>query len=364
MAAPVPLRVCLFSGASSLPIRIADHLGLLSAAGFAAELHLTKGSKQLMEGLLDGRYDVVHAAPDNFIEWRDRTGADIVAWIGGTSGPLQLIGAPELLKVDDLAGHEIAVDSPTSGFVSVLRKILRAGGLATEEVTFVQRGSTQMRYEALVSGETSATMLALPWSAQALEAGFRLLGDRDQVLPGMQGSCGASLGTWLDAQPDLADAYLKALCAAITWLNHSDNLDEANQYISETYGTTGALADTIRRSIMDPRTGWSPSAFIDPPESTSCANYAPRTVDLRPGRPLPTTRSTRTNAYSIDGLHRTPCLSRLDGQFQGVSRGSVSTWSSPWPRQDATCSRTEGPSKRAATGEVAAYRPPTRPRRS
>ena len=67
MAAPVPLRVCLFSGASSLPIRIADHLGLLSAAGFATELHLTKGSKQLMEGLLDGRYDVVHAAPDNFI---------------------------------------------------------------------------------------------------------------------------------------------------------------------------------------------------------------------------------------------------------------------------------------------------------
>ena len=156
MAAPVPLRVCLFNGASSLPIRIADHLGLLSAAGFATELHLTKGSKQLMEGLLDGRYDVVHAAPDNFIEWRDRTGADIVAWIGGTSGPLQLIGAPELLKVDDLAGHEIAVDSPTSGFVSVLRKILRAGGLATEEVTFVQRGSTQIRYEVLMSGETSA----------------------------------------------------------------------------------------------------------------------------------------------------------------------------------------------------------------
>lgn len=146
----------------------------------------------------------------------------------------------------------------------MLGKILREGGVDTEEVALVQRGSTQMRYEALVSGATSATMLALPWSAQALEAGFRLLGDRDQVLPRMQGSCGASLGTWLDTQPDLADSYLKALCAAITRLNHPDNLDEANRYISETYGTTGALADTIRRSIMDPRTGWSPSAFVDP----------------------------------------------------------------------------------------------------
>ena len=264
MTDPVLLRVCLFSGASSLPIRVADHLGFLSAAGFAAELHLTRGSKQLMEGLPAGRYDVVHAAPDNFIEWRDRTGADIVAWIGGTSGPLQLIGSPELRKVDDLAGHEIAVDSPKSGFVSVLRKILRVGGLDTGEVTLVQLGSTQMRYEALVAGDTSATMLTLPWSALALEAGFSLLGDRDHVLPRMQGSCGASLETWLDAQPDVADAYLKALCAAITWLNHPDNLEQANLYISETYGTTGALADAIRRSIMDPRTGWPPSAFIDP----------------------------------------------------------------------------------------------------
>ena len=307
-AGPVPLRICLFSGASSLPVRIADHLGLLSAAGFAAELHLTKGSKQLMEGLLDGRYDVVHAAPDNFIEWRDRTGADIVAWIGGTSGPLQLIGAPELSEVDDLAGHEIAVDSPKSGFVSVLIKILRAGGLATEEVTFVQRGSTQIRYEALMSGETSATMLALPWSAQALEAGFRLLGDRDQVLPGMQGSCGASLGKWLDAQPDLADAYLKALCAAITWLNHSDNLDEANQYISEAYGTTGALADTIRRSIMDPRTGWSPSAFIDPAGIDIVCQL--RAENGRPPAGPPTSYYTLDPYRRVFGFGLTECIER------------------------------------------------------
>lgn len=264
MTGHVPLRICLFSGASALPVRVADHLGLLAGAGLAAELHLTRGSKQLMEGLADGRYDVAHAAPDNFIEWRDRTGADIVSWIGGTSGPLQLIGSPEVAGVGELAGRGIAVDSPESGFVSILMKIVRAGGLAAEDINLVPLGSTQLRYEALTAGRTAATMLALPWSAMALEAGFSLLGDRDQVLPGMQGSCGASLGTWLETHPDTADAYLKALCAAISWLNDPANLQEANRYISETYGTGPALADTVRRSIMDPRTGWSPSAFIDP----------------------------------------------------------------------------------------------------
>ena len=117
---------------------IADHLGLLADAesacsagrSLAAELHLTRGSGELMEGLPAGRYDVVHAAPDNFIEWRDRTGEDIVAWIRGASGPLQLIGSPGLAGVGDLAGREIAVDSPDSGFVSILMKILRAGGRA------------------------------------------------------------------------------------------------------------------------------------------------------------------------------------------------------------------------------------------
>ena len=264
MTKHMPLRVCLFSGASSLPVRVADHLGLLAGAGLAAELHLTRGSKELVEGLLAGRYDVVHAAPDNFIEWRDRTGADIVSWVGGTSGPLQLIGSPEVARVGDLAGRGIAVDSPESGFVSILMKILRAAGLAAEDIDLVPLGSTQLRYEALMAGRTAATMLALPWSAMALEAGFSLLGDRDQVLPGMQGSCGASLGAWLDTHPGTADAYLKALCAAITWLNHPGNIDEANQYICDTYGTSPTLAGTVRRSIMDPRTGWSPSAFIDP----------------------------------------------------------------------------------------------------
>ncbi len=65
--------------------------------------------------------------------------------------------------------------------------------LVAEDITLVPMGSTQLRYEALMAGKTSATMLAVPWSATALESGFSLLGHRDHVLPGMQGSSGTSL---------------------------------------------------------------------------------------------------------------------------------------------------------------------------
>ena len=318
MAGPVPLRVCLFSGASSLPVRIADHLGLLAEAGLAAEFHLTRGSGELVEGLLAGRYDVVHAAPDNFIEWSDRTGADIVSWIGGTSGPLQLIGSPELAEVGDLAGRGIAVDSPDSGFVSILMKIVRAGGLAAEDVSLVPLGSTHLRYEALVAGRTSATMLALPWSAMALEAGFSLLGDRDHVLPGMQGSCGASLRTWLAAHPNTADSYLKALCAAITWLNHPENLQDANRFICETYGTSPALAEAVRRSIMDPRTGWSPSAFIDPAGMEMVCRL--RTENGRPPDRPATSYYTLEPYRRVFGFGLRPCADEPPGDVESTGR--------------------------------------------
>ena len=235
MTPPVPLRVCIFSGASSLPIRIADRLGLWTAAGLTVDLQLTRGSKQMMEGLLAGRFDIVHAAPDNFIAWRDRTGTDILAWVGGTSGPLQLIGSPELQGIRDLAGCEIAVDSPRSGFVSVLVKLLHAGGVGVEAVELVQMGSTQMRYEALVSGATSATMLALPWSTLAVDAGFSLLGDRTEVLPRIQGSCGASLGQWLRERPAVADTYLRTL-GGFNWLSQHFGMEVIG------YGCSGASA--------------------------------------------------------------------------------------------------------------------------
>ena len=54
------------------------------------------------------------------------------------------------------------------------------------------------------------------------------------------------------------------LCAAITWLNDPKNRNEATRHIVDLYDVTDPVADTIRRSIMDPCSGWPPSAFIDP----------------------------------------------------------------------------------------------------
>src|SRR5690606_31077546 len=147
-----------------LPMMIAEHLGIFEANGLRVESVTTRSSDELMRGLLDGQFDIVHAAPDNFIAWRDRTDAEVVAWVGGSSGPIQLVAQPTVREVSDLAGQAIAVDAVASGFVSVLRKILRAGGLDDDDVRLVELGSTNLRFEALRAGTASATMLTVPYS--------------------------------------------------------------------------------------------------------------------------------------------------------------------------------------------------------
>jgi ABC-type nitrate/sulfonate/bicarbonate transport system substrate-binding protein len=260
----IPLRVCTFAGASSLPLFVAADRGLFDAVGLDVELVATRSSDELMTGLLEERFEIVHAAPDNYITWRDRTNAPIVAWIGGTSGPISLVAARDVATVADLRGREIAVDAVASGFVSVLRKILRQAGLAEEDVALVPIGATNLRFEALRDGRTSATMLTLPWSVLAAEAGCNVLADQRDVLPRLQGSCAASLQPWLEANDRAADAYLRALVAALTWSYAPAHAGAIRDLIAARYGVDARHAEAVRVALLDPVAGWPPSAFIDP----------------------------------------------------------------------------------------------------
>jgi len=258
------LRVCTFAGASSLPLFVAIEHGQFEAVALDVELVATRSSDELMTGLVEGRFEIVHAAPDNFISWRDRTRAPIVAWIGGTSGPISLVGAPQVDTVDDLRGREIAVDAVASGFVSVLRKILRQAGLGPDDVTLVPIGATNLRFEALREGRTAATMLTLPWSILAAEAGCHVLADQREVLPRLQGSCAASLVPWLEASPRTADAYLRALIAALTWAYMPGHETAIRDLIAARYDIENRHAERVRAALIDPVAGWPPSAYIDP----------------------------------------------------------------------------------------------------
>lgn len=258
------IRVSTFAGASSLPLVVAAERGLWERAGIDVELVQTKSSDELMGGLVDGTYPIVHAAPDNFIAWRDRTGVPIVAWAGGTSGPLSLVAQPGIRSVADLRGRAIAVDAVASGFVSVLRVLLRDAGLGPEDVRFEALGATNLRFEALRERRTDASMLTLPWSAAAAREGFSVLADARAARPRLQGSSAGSLEPWLADHADEADAYLRGLVAALTWLQQPESREPACAILERRYGIDPEIAETVRAALTDPIAGWSPAALVDP----------------------------------------------------------------------------------------------------
>jgi ABC-type nitrate/sulfonate/bicarbonate transport system substrate-binding protein len=258
------LRVCTFAGASSLPLLAAEELDLFRASGLDVELVQTRSSDELMNGLLDGGFQIVHAAPDNYVAWRDRTGAEILAWIGGTSGPVSLVARPGIATIEDLRGLTIGVDAPTSGFVSLLRKLLRSAGLGPDDISMEIVGATHLRATALREGRIDASMLTLPWSASIARDGFPILADARIAVPRWQGSSGGSLRSWLEAEPDAADAYLRTIVAALTWLQVPENAERTRDIVKRRYEIDADLAETVRSAFVDPVGGWPPSGLIDP----------------------------------------------------------------------------------------------------
>ena len=277
------ITACYFPGAGSLPILAAAERGMFDDAGLDVELVPTRSSTDLMQGLIDGDFQVVHAAPDNFVAWADRTGADIVAWVGGTSGPLALVAAPEITEIEQLRGRSIAVDSPTSGFSAVLQTILRAAGFGPDDYELDDVGATHLRYRALLDGKAVATLLSLPLTLQAPGEGLNVLTDHTAVIPRFQGGAGGSLRAWLMQHPATADAYLRGIRGALTWLYAPDEPEDVIDYTAATFETDHAQARELCTVILDPVHGWPPSGFIDPVGMEIMCELRSRTIE-RPAK--------------------------------------------------------------------------------
>jgi len=73
------VHICTFRGVSALPLEVARQHSLFVRNGLEVTISYTRSSDELMGGLLDGSFEIVYAAPDNFIACRNRTDAAIVA---------------------------------------------------------------------------------------------------------------------------------------------------------------------------------------------------------------------------------------------------------------------------------------------
>lgn len=272
MAEPRSLNVVVFGGGLSWPVFVAEDEGLFSQHGLTVQVTETPGSVAQIEGLFAGRFDIAMTPFDNVLAYGEGQGEatlpttpDFFAFMGGISGALRLIGAPEVGSIAGLRDRPIGVDSPATGYTLAMYAMLEREGLPPGSYTLVRAGGTTFRVQALEAGTVAATMVSSPQEIAPEEKGYRRLGDVRRTLGPYQALCGVTRRSWATANRQTLVDYIAAYVEADRWLRDPAHHDEAIAvYLRHVRGATRAAADAALRVMLASDEGFQPEAAFDP----------------------------------------------------------------------------------------------------
>ncbi|MDB5509869.1 MAG: transporter substrate-binding protein [Hyphomicrobiales bacterium] len=220
-AAPTPIRMIGFGGATNLPVWVALDKGFFAKEGLAVTLDRTPGSREQIADIMSGKYEFATSAFDNIVAYTDGQGAakydgfDIVAVLGVHSGLNSVLVRPEIKTYEDLKGKTVAVDAITSGYATVLYQILKNKGLEKDrDYKIVSVGGTEGRVKALKDGVAQVAIVSSPQDRELEKEGFRILDDAAAAIGDYQGSAYVVRRSWAKAHDKEIMALVRAVIAA------------------------------------------------------------------------------------------------------------------------------------------------------
>jgi ABC-type nitrate/sulfonate/bicarbonate transport system substrate-binding protein len=273
--APLPLRVCAFTGSQNLPLYVARQLGFFAELGLDVELVYTAGSTAQLVGLARGEYDLVQTAPDNVINLDNdpaafgldpTTAPHVTMLLGGSVGPLSLYAQPAVTGFGDLRGAVLGVDNPFSGFALVLRDMLaRNGLLLNRDYVVTVAGGTSARLEALTRGSVAATILYAPFDAAAEQAGFQRLATSTEYYGAYASLATAGTATWIETHGDGVIHYIAAILRSLRWIYDPIHAFEAQSILraEDILGLDAAQAAHAYAAFVAPAIGFDVEARLD-----------------------------------------------------------------------------------------------------
>lgn len=228
------LQVIGFAGGPNWPLWVADEKGYFAAEGLRVQFTATPTSTALVQGLMEGKYDVALAAIDNLVAYQEGQGEaplagapDMFAFLGNLRGALHLIAVPEIHAITELRGKSIAVDARTTGFAFVLMKMLENGGLGESDYSLEPMGGTVARVNALFDRKTTASLINSPLEAGLIAKGYSDLGNATSLIGPYQGTVGIARRSWAAThRPELV-GFIRAYVRATDWLRDPTHHDEA-----------------------------------------------------------------------------------------------------------------------------------------
>jgi NitT/TauT family transport system substrate-binding protein len=211
-----PVRIAVVSrGTLDLPFWVARERGYFRDEGLDPEIILFKASLAV-QGMLGGSIDfgtatgtAVSAAV---------SGADVRVVMAMSEQPsFDLMGHASITTIQRLRGKRIGYGGVGGLPELIIRRILAANQIATDQVTFLSLGGGDVSYMSLRAGVIDAVMLQFPNTFLAQEEGFRKIAAGADYYRAVQGGLAATR-TLLAERPELASKVVRATLRAVRLL--------------------------------------------------------------------------------------------------------------------------------------------------
>ncbi len=268
MANPTRLRLIQFKAGYNLPVHVGREKGIFERHGLEIDFAYTPGSLYLSDALRNEEFEIGHTGADDVVADVEDFGGEpsgLFLFMGLHSGLLSVVGAPGMKMVESLRGKELAVDARASGFVFILEKFLRSEGLGSDDYKFVEVGSVEKRYHALLEGRCAATLLTPPFVGNTVEQGCHLLARGEQIMPCYQATGGAAKRSWAEKNRNVLVSYIRAYIEATQWCFESKNRSQSLELLSKHNGIEGKPAEETLDGLLDPAHGIYPRAKLNLP---------------------------------------------------------------------------------------------------
>jgi ABC-type nitrate/sulfonate/bicarbonate transport system substrate-binding protein len=253
-----------------MAIYVAQDKGFFEREGLTVNVTATPNSGFQMGNLINGKFHIASTALDNLIAYQEGQGTtkvdrtpDLIVIMGGASTELALMAQPSIKSISELKGKQFALDSLSTGYAFVLRKMLEKNGLAPGDYEFVAVGGTRERLEALKEGKLAAGLISEPFTTQAKAAGYSFLGEAVQSVGRYQATVQIANRDWAKANEKAAVGYIKGMVAATDWIYDPANTAEAVKILAAKVKIPEAAAAPSVAGLTKGQAAMTPKGALD-----------------------------------------------------------------------------------------------------
>jgi ABC-type nitrate/sulfonate/bicarbonate transport system substrate-binding protein len=215
--------------------------GYFEREGLDVEVVLMRGTAPAVQAMIAGSIFAGLIANDGPIAAVEQ-GMDIAMIAGGSKITHMIIGGKNYKTYEDLRGATIGSSTLTSGTAFVLRRVLKTKGLEyPRDYNLLNIGGTAPSFAALSAGRIAAAMQAAPYSFQAQDAGFNVIGRVADILPNYLLSAYSVKRSWAERNRPQVVRFLKAVLRAKKWLE--EDRKAATQFLAKEFQLSPSLAE-------------------------------------------------------------------------------------------------------------------------